>query len=316
MEEQIKNAIEQLTEQGKGGLCEELIRDYGIESPAFAQAAFDAGIFYPRILYQDAPPEIRDKIISLLEQDDVDRNQLNSYLVALAMIGDDTVAEYFDKWEKSPRPWRDKLYVGPYHYATEGGWCIEDEKRKQLFFNECYALEESENAAPEDSLFGGADADKCPYCGSSYVNMLVIDGRDERLSFLGIGGKIKIKYCWSCLPWADAMFCRYAEDGESTILRHEGGENFPIEDEDINNQKCLVLSKKMVPKSYCEEFDRCAIGGRPAFVDDARYETCPECGKKMMHLAQLGCNWFHSDGTHYIQICRDCKIAAVVYQQT
>ncbi len=315
LDEEIENAIKELSESGKTTLCEDLIRTQGVQSPAFAQAAFEADIFYPAVLYQDAPPEIRDKMIALLEQGDLEERKVNNYLIALAMIGDDTVAEYFQKWEKSPKPWRESLYIGPLGYANEGGWCIEDGQKKSLFFEECYALEQSENAAPEDNLFGGTSAEKCPECGSSYVNVLVIDGRDERLSFLGINGKIKIKYCEGCLPWTESIFCKYTEDGESTIIQYEGGGAEFCEDEDLNDRIPFVLSKKMVPKSYCEEFERCAIGGRPSFVDDATYISCPECGKQMMHLAQLG-EQFTGGGTHYIQICRDCKIATAIYQQT
>jgi len=50
-------------------------------------------------------------------------------------------------------------------------------------------------------------------------------------------------------------------------------------------------------------------------VDDANYAVCPNCGKRMCHLAQLGSDWTGC-GTEYIQICTDCKIAAVNYQQT
>ena len=335
LEEQIKNAINKLSESGNADLCEDLIRTQGVKSPAFAQAAFEAGVFRPAILYQDASPEIRDKLIDLLEHEKADqlklyersphgsqlsedssnRLKVNNCLVALAMIGDDTVAEYFQKWEESPKAWREALYIGPAAYANEGGWCIEDGKKKSLFFEECYALEKSENAAPEDNMYGGTAPDKCPFCGSSYVNVLVLDGRDERLSFLGINGKIKVKYCEGCLPWTESIFCRYTEDGESTIIQHVGGEDYFAEDEDINDRTPYVLSKKMVPKSYCEEFERSALGGRPAFLDDAKYAICPECGKRMMHLAQLGME-LSDCGTHYIQICRDCKIVTALYQQT
>ena len=320
LEEQIENAIQALRESKNTDLCEELIRTQGVQSQAFAQAAFEAGIFRPAVLYQDASPEVRDKLIDLLDQEDEEnlgKLRANDCLVALAMIGDDTVAEYFQKWEDNPRPWRKSLYVGSLAYAKEGGWCIEDGKRKPLFFEECYALEKSENAAPEDNLFGGKASEKCPHCSASYLNMLVIDGRDERLSFLGIDGKIKIQYCPDCLPWTDSIFCRYTEDGESTVITDEGGGSVPYdeEDEEFYTRTPFVLSRKMVPKSYCEEFERCAIGGRPAFVDDADYTVCPECGKFMMHLAQLG-EELSGCGTHYIQICRDCKIATVRYQQT
>ena len=318
MEEQEKKTLGERIEEKYGcscSCCDDLIRNQGISDPDIARAAYEAGILYPRILYQDAPADVRDKLIDLLDKGEPDKSLVNNYLVALAMIGDETVAEYFQKWEEAPRPWRESLYVGPYHYAEEGGWCIENGKKRQLFFDACYALEKSETAAPEENVYGGTAEEKCPFCESSYVNVLVLDGRDERLSFLGFHGKIKIKYCEGCLPWSGTVFCKYVEDGESTILRHDDGEEYFCDDEDLNDRTPFVLSKKMVPKSYCDEFERCAVGGRPAFVDDASFAVCPECGKKMMHLAQLGEEWT-TCGTHYIQICRDCQIAAIQYQQT
>lgn len=337
LEEQVKEAVKKLSETGDTRLCEELIRTHGVKSPAFAQAAFEAGIYYPAILYQDASPEIRDRLIDLLEQEradqlkldrdltsayikwsDEDRLRMKVYkcLDALARIGDDTVAEYFQKWEDSPKTWRQLLNAGPLECAVgEGAWCIENGIRKSLYFEECYALIQSDDAAPEDNVYGGTTSEKCPSCGSSYVNMLIIDGHDERLSFLGINGKIKVKYCESCLPWTESFFCRYTEDGESTILEQKGGENRFVEDDDLNSRPPFVLSKKMVPKNHCDEFEGCAIGGRPEFVYGAGYITCPECKKLMMHLAQLGTE-FTGCGTHYIQICRDCKIVTATYQQT
>lgn len=75
LEEQIQNAIKKLSESGEADLCEDLIRQ-GVRSPAFAQAALEAGIFYPAILYQDASPEIRDRLIDLLEHEKADQLKL------------------------------------------------------------------------------------------------------------------------------------------------------------------------------------------------------------------------------------------------
>jgi len=313
MEERIRDAIEALVDLDDSGPCEDLIRMKGVKTPAIAEAALEAGIFYPPILYRYAAPETREKLIALLEQDN--GGQANKYLVALAVIGDERVAECFKKWEEHPPAWREKLYVGPSVYALEGGWCLEDGKQKPLTFDTCYALEPVEDCLAETNVFGGTSTDKCPHCGSSYINMLVIDGRDQRLSFLGLRGRIKIKYCDCCLPWEAFLYCRYEEDGESTVIYHESGAGELCEDESLNRRKAFVLSQKPVPKDYCEEFDRCAVGGAPTFVDDANYAVCPNCGKRMRHLAQLGSDWTGC-GTEYIQICTDCKIAAVNYQQT
>lgn len=316
MEEQCKKTPKERIEEKYGSAdYEDLIRNQGISDPDIARAAFDAGVCYPFVVYQDAPADVRDKLIGLLDNGEPEKPKVNNYLVALAMIGDDIVADYFQKWEDAPRPWRDSLYVGPCRYAEEGGWCIENGQKRQLFFNECYALEKSATASPEENVYGGTAEEKCPFCESSYVNVLVLDGRDERLSFLELNGKIKIKYCEGCLPWSGTVFCKFTEDGESTVIQHEDGEEYFCEDEDLNDRTPFVLSKKMVPKSYCDAFERCAVGGRPAFLDDATFAVCPECGKKMMHLAQLGEEWT-TCGTHYIQICPDCHIAAIQYQQT
>ena len=145
--------------------------------------------------------------------------------------------------------------------------------------------------------------------------MLVIDGKDERLAFLGLHGKIKIKYCDSCLPWEEFLYCKYEEDQESTVIHHTNGCGELCEEEMINKQKPFIISKKPVSNCYCDPFDKCAIGGAPSFVDDAKFASCPNCGKRMKHLAQLGEEWT-TCGTEYIQICTDCKIAAVTYQQT
>lgn len=70
LEEQIENAIQALRESKNTDLCEALIRTQGVQSQAFAQTAFEAGIFRPAVLYQDASPEVRDKLIDLLDRED------------------------------------------------------------------------------------------------------------------------------------------------------------------------------------------------------------------------------------------------------
>lgn len=315
LEEKIAKAIDQLINSKNSYFCTYLIREKEIKSPEFAKAALKANIFYPSILYQDAAPETRDQLIYLLDQEQINQSDVNNGLLALAMIGDEKVVEYFKKWEENPPIWRKDLFTGPYGYAMEGNWCIEDGQKKSLIYNTCYAIEQVDTCLPNENIFGGASKDICPYCGSNYINMLVIDGKDERLAFLGLHGKIKIKYCDSCLPWEEFLYCKYEEDQESTVIHHTNGCGEFCEEEMINKQKPFIISKKPVSNHYCDPFDKCAIGGAPSFVDDAKFASCPNCGKRMKHLAQLGEEWT-TCGTEYIQICTDCKIAAVTYQQT
>ena len=153
MEERIRDAIEALVDMDDSGPCENLIRIKGVKTPVIAEAALEAEIFYPPILYRYAAPETRDKLIALLEQDD--GGKANNYLVALAVIGDERVAECFKKWEEHPPAWQEKLYVGPSVYALEGGWFLEDGSQKPLTFDTCYALEPVDDCLAETNVFGG-----------------------------------------------------------------------------------------------------------------------------------------------------------------
>ena len=71
-----------------------------------------------------------------------------------------------------------------------------------------------------------------------------------------------------------------------------------------------------MPQDYCAQVEGSAIGGKPQWINDAQYAECPECGKRMKHLAQLGSEHIEFDGTIYVQICTDCHIAATCYQQS
>lgn len=332
MEKQIQKAIQILIEEQDTRLCETLIRDKNVKSPAFAEAAFKQKIFHPNILYQDASEEVRDALIALLDSNQKEEGiseqkkenvwKTNGILLALAAIGDEIVVDFFKKWERDPPVWRKELYVGPAEYALEGGWCIEDGKKKELTFSECYVLEvqkteKKEIEKEETGILYELCEDKCPYCGSNYLNLLVVDGRDPRLAFLNLGGMIKIKYCTCCLPWEEFIYCKYKEDGESVVINQTHGEGIQADEDCLREAKRhYVLSKRPVSKVYCTAWEKSAIGGKPAFVDDAVYATCPECGKKMQHLAQISGEIWNSEGTEYVQICRDCKIAATMYQQS
>lgn len=266
-------------------------------------------------MYKDASAQVRDQLIALLEKEQNDTLNINGILLALAAIGDDTVTTVFQEWEQNPPAWRKKLYVGPAYYAMEGGWCIEDGKKKDLTHDSCYAIHKQESCEKEKNVYGGAAEDRCPHCGSRYIDILVLDGNDSRLAFLGIKGKIKIKTCRSCLPWGGFIFCKYEEDGESKVIYQNEGYGDLIEDEDLDNESCFELSEEPVAKHHCSEWEGSAVGGAPKYVDDANYAVCPECGKRMRHLAQLG-GGYTKYGNIYVQICTECKIAATMYQQS
>ena len=306
-------AIEKLKENDTE-LCEQLIQE-GIYLNEFSEVAWENKIFYPISLYENTSDDIRNQMITILEEDNEEAMiYANNILKALATIGGEIVADYFSKWEKQNKNWKNKLYVSPLMYAAEGFWCIEDNTYTKLFFDQAYSIIEDKNA--QNSLIGGATEQKCPYCKSSYQDILILDGEDKRLSFLNIKGKIKVKTCLSCLPWAGVIMSSYELNGEGNVIIHEDGDEYYVDDEDLNRQKVMTLSKNTVPIHYGMDFDSSVIGGKPHFVDDAYFATCPTCGKRMKHLAELNSDSIDISGTVYIQICTPCKKVATLYQQT
>lgn len=309
--------INQMIQEGNAYTYVEYMRKENFKSSLAAKAAFEHAIFRPSVIYKYATNDIRDAIINELNKEELDKTvNVNNLLMALAQIGDDVVFKAFLKWEEQPPKWREKLYVGPARYALEGGWCIENGKKKMLTYNKCYSLLKTDNLMEADIVMGGVSKQKCPYCESSYSNLLVLDGKDERLSDFGIKGKIKIKYCGSCVPYEPFTFSKYEVDGEGEVIHRTEGEDYYVEDEYLNELSYFKISKEPVSDIYCNEFERSAIGGFPAFINDAEYADCPICNKKMKHFAQLSDKDSGAGGTIYVQICTDCQTAAVLYQQT
>jgi len=59
-------------------------------------------------------------------------------------------------------------------------------------------------------------------------------------------------------------------------------------------------------------------GGFANWIQDWKYVSCPECKKPMKLLAQI--QWetvqLNCEGILYIEICPECRIASMHYQQT
>lgn len=59
-----------------------------------------------------------------------------------------------------------------------------------------------------------------------------------------------------------------------------------------------------------------AVGGFPFWINDCIIKDCPDCGKPMICLAQLGEDVHGYEGNVVVEACRGCRVAAVLYQQT
>ena len=291
-----------------------------IDTKVIASSAFAKNIFYPPTLYRNASDEVQDKLIDLLLKPD--GKDANHILSCLAVIGNEKIREVFYELEQKPLPWRKGLHVDPSFYAEQGGWTFDDSgKRIELNYQVCYAIT---NEDREDNAIriGGVNAENCAVCYCQTVNILTLDGNDERLSFLGLKGTLKVPICPNCASMCEKTVIRYQLDGESTfeVIDPFEEENYISEDDlkklSTNN---LVLSKKAKPVYFsCGNDDVSTIGGNPAWVQDWQYEHCPDCQKKMKVLSAI--SWDQvldgAEGTLYLEICTDCSVVAALHQQT
>ena len=144
--------------------------------------------------------------------------------------------------------------------------------------------------------------------------MLVLDGRDERLKFLGLDGILTATCCptaWAFLK--GPAFNRFTLDG--------GVEVFPSELFDRGGKDGLLCPAGglQVPYRKSLRAGRCAsalfygaacddvntVGGFANWVQDWEYTACPHCGKPMKYLAQIQWDTLMdgTEGTLYIEFC-------------
>ena len=156
--------------------------------PEIQRAALAAEVFWPCELYYHAPDDVRDGLIAALLETD-SSHEAGNLMACLAFQGDDKAMEALLELERNPRPWRKGLYVDPSSYAQIGGWTFDKEgQRIQLNFDTCYPMVKGAPGEVSPVRIGRPREDICPHCGGRMVDMLVLDGRDERLRFLGLDG--------------------------------------------------------------------------------------------------------------------------------
>lgn len=292
----------------------------GISSPEIAEAAIRHKIYNPASIYYQAPTAVRDQLVLHLNQS-ADSLEANNILLCLAMQGDDDTLKLFHQWENNLQPWRHKLHVGPSVYAESGGWTFDKTgKRIDLIYPKCYPMVKGTGDSPVKIAGQRIDRRSCKACHGGLTNLLILDGRDPRLDFLDIPGILTVTCCLSCVMY-DTIYASYTLNGDCELAPYIG-EEYPIDEETLNQlaDNGLILASDPVPLFYAtasHDLERCTIGGYPNWVDDAIHTTCPQCHKKMRHLAQIPWSTISSDdGTMYIEICTACQKLSIQYQQT
>lgn len=185
-------------------------------TPQIQRAALAAKVYYPCEIYYHAPEDVRDSLIAAL----LDANNANdaaNLMSCLAMQGDDKALETLLELEQNPRPWRKRLYVDPSVYAECGGWTFDKAgKRIQLNYDICYPLVKGKANEETPVKIGRLREDHCPHCGGNMADILVLDGRDDRLKFLGIDGILTATCCPNCVGFLeDGALNRFTLDGGS-----------------------------------------------------------------------------------------------------
>lgn len=278
-------------------------------------------------IYYRAPADVRDGLISALLETD-NSHEAGILMSCLAMQGDDKALETLLELERNPRPWRKGLYVDPSNYAQIGGWTFDKEgHRTQLNFDTCYPMVKGDPDEATPVRIGRAREDTCPHCGCQMVDMLVLDGRDERLKFLGLDGILTATCCPNCVGFLKGpAFNSFTLDGGAKVFPSElfdGAEKTDCyvrsEDYKALTENPFVLGKAPVPLFYgagCEDVN--TVGGFANWVQDAEYTTCPHCGKPMKYLAQIQWDTVMdgTEGTLYIEFCPECQIVSMQHQQT
>lgn len=110
------------------------------------------------------------------------------------------------------------------------------------------------------------------------VDILVLDGRDERFAFLGLDGIITASCCPNCVTLSEGISNRFTLDGKSEILEYDGTDENYYSDEYLNAmaENRLVISEKERPLFYgAFNNDVNTIGGFANWVQDWEYARNP-----------------------------------------
>jgi hypothetical protein len=308
-----------------------LIAFRGLRTDGVAEAALDAGVLWPGVIYRGAGDVVVRRLMALLT-DAPSSLRANHLLCCLAQAGGDEVLAAFVGWEAAPPAGWPSLHVPPSVYAREAGWTFDqDGARIALTFDECRAVlpEPGPRARPIDADGPAAVRvatprdDRCAHCSSPLIDVLTLDGRDPSLAFLGLDGVVRIPVCPSCATMCERTEVWFALDGtSSTNVVDPFAEDLPVAEQDYAEMTGRVFSARPEPVPECfalaEDESVVTIGGLPSWVQDAAYADCPDCAAPMRHLASVP--WTAlvdpSEGTLYLQLCAACQVVVGVHQQT
>jgi len=278
---------------------------------------------WPSLAFHRSPPDVRDELLARVEVDEDNRNHI---LLALAWIGDSTVIDRFGLWRNDPPSWCDSLYVPPEDYSREAGWELtSDGKRRNLYFSQCHALRRGPSQSPDSFRAINGRTDKCPWCSANLTSIVEVDPAFFAQSLISEWRfPIRVATCEVCTAFAESIFGIISDDGQANwSSKNVRPKYLPDDSESWGRlpEDTLYLSEVRSAIHAASQFLPTAfsqLGGHPTWVQDSVYPNCPECSESMMFLAQIANEDIedHSEGTYYAFLCPRCKTTATAYQQT
>ncbi|MNJ37863.1 hypothetical protein D3C77_326990 [compost metagenome] len=322
-------------------LCLSCYCDYPMSDHTL-QLVLDTNFVSFTSMLRHASASFRNRLLEQIKHDQSNRRIL---LLALAWVGDDTVANQFNEWRKNPPSWGSEFHVPVQDYSYEAGWELTAEgKRKNLFIPVNYAIEKREISQEDQSQeiqsqgrqystnndgFSLLEASQqpCPWCGGELTKLLELDSRHVAVQALHWPHPvITIETCMVCSAY-DVIFMEVNERGESVWSKynHEPDylpDNMDESVSDTTPNYSFSLSKQPRGVYHGTEWilggALTQIGGHPAWIQDAYYPKCPCCEKSMICLGQIDYDWVMdgNEGIYYILVCPDDRITTTLFQQT
>lgn len=292
-------------------------------------------------LYREADAATRDRIITLLESDDIveilqshqeEISLRQDLLAALAWIGDEHVQRQFLKWRETPPPWSvSRTFRKPLDaYTHYAGWELtEDGKKRELYFQQCYELIPVEEAPAEDipgpvSVIGSHE-EQCAWCGRQLLTLFDFNLSDVRFDFLRLkGDRLRIALCASCSVFdVDAPFFDVDMYGASHWSEGNEMRDAFEEDESVSllPGQLVLGQRRRTPFETNASYSQSGlsqIGGHPEWVHYPEYPRCLGCRQTMMFVGQFEPMDILADteGMIYAFLCTECDRTTTRFQQT
>jgi hypothetical protein len=188
-----------------------------------------------------------------------------------------------------------------------GGWELDDGGGiRHLTSPIAYAIGRGDGTG----ISGGALKESCDWCGMALWRVLDFEG-------LVAGTCIRCG-CYTtvftdqdpdgAVRWAD-------ENSRPQFLGHDGG----IWELPDDLQLHIDAARPTPYAGSAWDAGGSTFGGLPDWIQDPEYPTCPRCDKTMMYRAMItGADMWDgsAEGCLYVFADTDCRLSAVVYQQS